>query len=419
MSAFQRHWALFSNRNFMLLWGGQTASRIGDGFSRMVIIWTVYDTTNSPLMLGLVLLMQAISPAITGLVSGIVVDRSPRKRVLMAADIANFITVGGLSWLSATNNLAIWHFMVAAFAISFASSFFRIARQAALPDILTEKNDLMTANAVLSGTFQVAFLISPAVAGFLLARLGTTPLLLIDLGTYGLSLLTLIPLRIAQVHTTPPKADQRRNPLYDISVAWQFVRQDRTLLLVISTFGLGTMLAGGAARVGMPILAERIGAGSTGYGLFDSAVGIGTLVGSIILGSILISNKGRMVFLGWIVEGVVLILLSFSGTLAWPLAILLVSGLSNAAINVSTESLLQERTVAGMRGRVFGLWMMAIWVGESIGYFVFGFLVLQLSLAIGYLVAGVALILISLYVVRLVWVEPPVLPIAKVTGRVV
>ena len=85
---------LLLTRDFGLVWSGQLISQIGDGISKLALLWFVYSITGSPLKTSVIGLLQTIPPIILGPVIGVYVDRLPKKLLLVGSDLLRAVLIG-------------------------------------------------------------------------------------------------------------------------------------------------------------------------------------------------------------------------------------------------------------------------------------------------------------------------------------
>jgi len=85
---------LLLTRDFGLVWSGQLISQIGDGVSRLALLWFVYAVTGSPLKTSIIGLLQTIPPIVLGPIIGVYVDRLPKKALLITSDVLRALLIG-------------------------------------------------------------------------------------------------------------------------------------------------------------------------------------------------------------------------------------------------------------------------------------------------------------------------------------
>ena len=138
---------LRTNRNYRLLFIGQTVSQLGDWFSAVAVYALLLDLTGSATAVAWMMIMQFLPFAIVGPAAGVVVDRVNRRTLMIAADVLRGIVVLGLLVIRRPDQVWI-AYAVTAVMVS-ASAFFEPARTATIPNI-TSADELMPANALSS-----------------------------------------------------------------------------------------------------------------------------------------------------------------------------------------------------------------------------------------------------------------------------
>src|SRR5690348_16780754 len=136
---------LRSNRPFRLLWYGQFVSQLGDWFDSIALFALLLRLTGSATAVGLLLVAQSLPPALVGLGAGIVIDRLPRKRVMIASDLGRAVLV--LLFLLVHTSGMVWLVYIITAAKFTLGAFFDPARSAAIPSIVSPKG-LIAANAI-------------------------------------------------------------------------------------------------------------------------------------------------------------------------------------------------------------------------------------------------------------------------------
>ena len=137
---------LATNGAFSAMWLGQVISSLGDRVHQIALVFLVARATNaSPLALGLVFAAMTIPTFAVGPLAGALVDRWDRKRVMVVSDLAR---AGLVFAIPVVSGLHIGFVLVLVFLIAVASSFFRPARAAALPQVVPER-DLLPANSAM------------------------------------------------------------------------------------------------------------------------------------------------------------------------------------------------------------------------------------------------------------------------------
>ena len=136
---------LRTNRNFRLLYIGQTVSQLGDWFNTVAVYALLLDLTGSATAVAWMLIVQLLPITIVGPMAGVVVDRLNRRRIMIAADILRGCLILGLLLVRRTDQIWI-AYTVTAFTVA-AQAFFEPARTATIPNVTTAA-ELLPANAL-------------------------------------------------------------------------------------------------------------------------------------------------------------------------------------------------------------------------------------------------------------------------------
>ena len=128
---------LKQNRNFRLLYIGQTISQLGDWFNTVAVFALVLDLTGSATVVAWMLIVQFLPVAIVSPVAGVVVDRFDRRRLMIAADILRGLLILGLLFVRRPEQVWI-AYAVMALTVG-ATSFFEPARTATIPNVTSDR----------------------------------------------------------------------------------------------------------------------------------------------------------------------------------------------------------------------------------------------------------------------------------------
>src|SRR5882672_9550645 len=189
-----RTFAALHHREFLLLWSGQAATAMAMWMDQVVRGWLMYELTNSPVQLGLVQGVQAIPILLLSPVAGSVADRYPRKLQMVVAQVLAGLMYVVLALLIMTGHIQPWHIYATAFVMAIVQTFHQPARAAMIADAVPPYH-LTNAIALTSVVFNMARSIGPALAGFLIATLGTASCYAVQAGFYLLAVVWTLQLR--------------------------------------------------------------------------------------------------------------------------------------------------------------------------------------------------------------------------------
>jgi len=350
-----------AGRDFRLLFSGETISLLGDQFHFVALAWLVLQLTGSGLAVGTVLMVAGIPRAIFILVGGAFADRASPRSVMLISNAVRGTFVGVLAILVLSGSAELWQLYVLAAVFGIVDAFFWPALSTIVP-MLVPEDHLPAANALMQGSQQLTGLIGPALAGLLVAAVGTGLAFGIDAASFIVAAGALVLIRSGRRHA-PAEASReapRANVLGTIRSGVAFAWRDpaiRSLLLLSAALNFAI---NGPVSVGLAWLAHnRFEGGAAAFGIMLSAFGAGALVGAVVAGSL-----GRIRELGWVtlggsvVMGVALGLIGFAPSVIVIMVLNLAIGLAVGLLNVRIVAWLQVRTPSDMIGRVMSLVML-------------------------------------------------------------
>ncbi|WP_309144369.1 MFS transporter [Streptomyces sp. BR123] len=177
------------NRDFNVFWLGQALSVLGGSISLLALPLLVLDATGSLVQMGVVTVISGVTGIATGMFAGYVVDRTDRRRLMIACDLARAVLLGAVPavWLAGPR---IWVLYLLTPLVTALKTLFDVAYVSSVPHLVPPR-DLATANARLMGTFAVGTLAGPVAAGFITASVGADRALGVDGATFLVSALSL------------------------------------------------------------------------------------------------------------------------------------------------------------------------------------------------------------------------------------
>ncbi len=187
------------SRPFAMIWIGQTISNLGDGIFYLALAWQVLLMTHSATAMGIVLIAGMIPRLVFVLIGGVTADRLPRRLIILWSDSGRGVVVLLISILGFTGHLQFWHLIVEALIFGIADGFFNPAILAITPD-LVERDDLASANALISLSGTLAQLLGPALGAGFIALTGPMGAFSANALSFFISVAFLLPVRIPERH---------------------------------------------------------------------------------------------------------------------------------------------------------------------------------------------------------------------------
>ncbi len=399
---------LFHNRNFSLLWAGQSISLLGDQFEMIAVPWLVLNLTNDPLALGTVMALASIPRAAFMLLGGAISDRFSARTIMLISDFVRLALAAVLSAAVFTGAVQMWMLYIFALVFGLVSGFFSPAANSMLPHIV-DKENLQTGNALVGGTAQLTVFLGPVLAGALIAlfaaggsaesSVGLTGIAL-ALALDALSFLASIGTLLKMSPIAKPQAGAGESVLASIKSGIRYAMHDSALKVLLIVVAAANFCLMGPMFVGIPVLAQlRLEGGAAAYGLVMSAYGGGSLLGILLAGSLPRpkANQIGLLLVALLASfGAAMVALTFVTSTWLAFAIMLVTGIGDGYLGITATTLLQQRTPADMLGRVISLVMFANIGLAPISQTLAGALI-KLSLDGLFIGAGILLIMLAVW----------------------
>lgn len=344
---------LLRQRNYGLLWWGQLFSMIGMWALFAALPFYVYQLTGSIASTGAMFVAQTVPPLVLGIIAGVFVDRWDYRRTMIGA---NLIRAGLLLLLFGVRSAeTVWIVYVVGFFLACIDQFFGPANNALLPH-LVEEDRLLTANALDALGENVARLIGPAIGGVLLAWVGLSSVVLIEVGGAVLAA-ALISLIVVPAATGDAPAPRTALHAFweELTGGLRLVWQKPPLRNAFLAFGIALLGDSMITVLLAPFVNEVVGAGAAAFGLILTARGIGGILGGLIVGRIGSRfHTGRMIAAGLMFTGLCTLVIVLFPTLAIQISTVVLIGIPVIAWLSGNQTWLQAHTPARYRGRVFG-----------------------------------------------------------------
>ena len=386
-------WQLLSTWNFGLLWSGQVISQIGDGLTKVALLWFVYQLTGSALNMTVVGVLQTLPPLLLGPLIGVYLDRSPKKSIMIRVDFIRTFLILLIPLLYALGVLTVVRLYFIVFLIAVISTAFGPALASMVPT-LVQPAQLSAANALIQTTAHIGVLVGPAFSGLMITLIGTQNVLYLDAATFLFSALCLLLIRVQPKAAISGPATPTTPVGQDLLAGIRFI-QHRTILPLFLTTVL-YILGASSFILLLPVFATvQWGAGPVWLGWLWSAWGAGMLAAS----SGLVCGKPKEVYdrLRILVGALIIGGLAISGLslLHSPLAALMLVplvGVSSALFTPLLWSLLQELTPHHLLGRVFTMMDAAAMAASTVGMAIFGWATDTLGTSISLVTIGLLLL---------------------------
>ncbi|USG67226.1 MFS transporter [Brevibacillus ruminantium] len=350
---------LWKHSAFRWYWLGLFLSSLGNSFGWVALSWFVMKRTGSPIAMGGVVLAFMLSAVAAGLVVGVLLDRFPRRKLIIWDNILRGIIFVALVIVLQTEALPLWVMYVLIVLAGLLSPLSSAGAQALLPRLVPDKNLLVKANGVMESQWQITNLFGPALAGVLIALIGEAMVLLVDAGAMFLCAYCFVRIPAASLEEpVEPGSAQQAGAFFrtlgsDILTGYRFLwKRSQLLWLLFFTFFFN--MAYGPLEIALPLYAnEFLGGEAIAMGFLWSA-----LAGGALLGSLLFSTINWKVSTGItlssiiILWGITTLPFAFFTRTDVAIASMALAGMSFTPYNILYRSYLQKQIPSHLLGRV-------------------------------------------------------------------
>lgn len=365
---FFKAFPALTHRNYQLFFFGQTFSLVGTWIQMVALGWLVWELTRSAFYVGLVSALGGLPTLLFSLFGGVIVDRFPKKKILLITQFMEMILAFILAILTITNIINVWEIVVLSFLAGLVTAVDMPARQAFTIEMVGKK-DLSSAIALNAGMWNGARVIGPAVAGTIIYFLGTGSAFLINALSFLAVIIALLLIRVKHflpsIHPHPLRAIQD-------GLSYAFSHP------IIKTFLLFAAVAsifGWSHATLMPVIVEKIfHRGADFLGFFYSVQGVGAVAATIIASTL--SKKVspiKFILSGSFIFVISIILFTFTTNPFYAFPFLFLSGFGIILQFSMLNSVIQHTVEDSYRGRVMSIYTVMFLGFMPIGSFQIGF----------------------------------------------
>ncbi|MDB6050135.1 MAG: transporter [Pseudomonas sp.] len=348
------------NYNYRMWAGGALVSNVGTWMQRTAQDWLVLTqlTHRNATAVGIVMALQFGPMLLLLPLTGLAADRLDRRKLLLTTQACMAVLALGLGLLTVAGWAELWSVYVFALLLGCVTAFDAPARQTFVAELVGDE-DLSNAVALNSTSFNAARMIGPAIAGGLIASIGTGWVFLLNSVTYIAVIVSLRMLRVGELHLSIKAPRTRGGFAEGLRYVWKRpdLKAALFMLFLIGTFGLNFPIFIST----MSVTVFHTGAGQ--YGLLASMMAIGSVIGALLAARRARPHVG-LLLAGATVFGVGLTVAAIIPDY-WMFGIaLVVIGVSAQTFNTTANSLVQLSTEPEMRGRVMAI-LLAIAMGGT------------------------------------------------------
>lgn len=340
-----------SFRTFTTLWLGQLASVIGSGLTGFALGVWVFQETGSVTLFSFIVMAAVVPGVLAAPFAGYVVDKWKRKYVMIAADTIAGISTMVILLLLMFDALEVWHIFLTSAIASFSSSFQLPAYQSTV-SLLVPKKHLGRANGMVQMADSLSMLIAPLAAGFLLGLIGLEGIIMIDLFTFLVAIVTLIAVKFPEL---AKETDVKKTKFIKEALkGWTYIKARPALVGLLFYFAFVNFLLGYLNVLIQPLILML--SDEKALGMVISISGGAMLLGGVVLsiwGGMKDKMKQFLLFGTLSAVGLSIMGLSSSITVI-TIGMILSLGLIPFG-NAAVQEIWQRKVHANVQGRVFAL----------------------------------------------------------------
>lgn len=265
-------------KKFILLWMGELVSSIGGGLTSFGLGVYVFQQTGSASSMALVTLMAFLPTLILSVPSGVLADRYDRRLLMMIGDGCSALGIIYILFCMIRGGASLLQICIGVFVSAVFSSLLEPSYRATVSDLLT-KEEFSKASGLVSLAGSARYLISPMIAGFVLSVSDVKILLVIDISTF---ILTVISTAVVKKGIKTKKSEQRKSFMKSMKEGWDVVHSKRGIFLLILVSAVMTLFLGIFQILAEPLILSF--ANSKILGIGETVCACGMLVSSLLLG---------------------------------------------------------------------------------------------------------------------------------------
>jgi MFS family permease len=378
-------------RRLQLTW---TFASIGSWTFFIVLAVYAYDQGGATAV-GVAALARMVPAGLAAPLSGMIVDRSSRREVLLASTLGRALLLAGIAGCVAADAPLEVVLLLAALITALTTAH-KPAQAALLPALVGSPRQIAASNAVLASVENAGFLAGSLLGGALVAATSIETGFFVTAGLFALAAWPLARIRRDPIPAHRAEAHEAEKALEELASGFRTVAREPDLRVIVGVSACSTLVEGAADVLIVLVAIELLDLGQAGVGWLNSAWAVGGIVG----GAAAISLLGRGRLAAGLATGCLLVGGALLGTAAWPevvvaAAMLAGLGVGYSLIETAAQTLVQRLTSEDLIGRAFAVMESSYWITSGIGAILAPLLVNLLGLRGALVAVGCCLPLVA------------------------
>jgi len=374
-----------SSRSYLIYLIGSTVSLHGLWIYRVALGWFTWQLTGSEFWVGLIAFTQFAPAVVFGPLFGVMADRFDRRKASLLINslcVINMCLLGVLAWMGKVDIAVL---VAQSFVQGSLDGAHSPVRMTLVPNLVS-KNQLQSAIASASISFNVSRFVGPAIAGFVIAHYGVSAAFVIN----GLSYFAIIAaVAVVKLRPAARTARTKSNVWAELVEGVRYTMAHRTIRGLLFTILLASVFGRGVLEM-MPAFADSIyERGAAGLATLTAAIGIGAIASGLVLTRSTAWLNGRVVRLSVVVAGIFIVALGANTAFWVAVPVVVALGVILSLCGVGSQILIQTLVEEEVRGRVSSLWGMIAFGGTAFGSLIVGSAAAAIGLQTTAIAAGV------------------------------
>jgi MFS family permease len=390
--AWPRALVALNSRNYRLFFAGQIVSLIGTWMTSTASLWLIYHLSASAFLLGVIGFASQVPIAFLSPLGGILADRFDRLTLLKITQILSALQSFAMA------ALAYWGWMNESWLIGLSlvqgivNGIDMPVRQSLVVSFVEKREHIGNSIALNSAVFNLARLIGPALAGFIIVYVGAAGCYLVDGISYFAVIISLYTMRI---DAPPPR--ERRHPLTEMREGFVYAWGYRPIRAILVTSGLIAFVGFSYATL-TPLFAKDVFHGDARtLGYLMAATGVGAVIaGGYLSVRTSIKGLGNVIAFGGMIMGLGLMAFAFTKLLPVAMLFLMVAGFGAVLMMAGSNTVLQAIVEEDKRGRVMALFTMAVMGSMPFGNLLIGWIAKVINAQVALCISGAVVFIVAI-----------------------
>lgn len=279
-------------KKYTILWCGQLLSIIGSAMTRFALLLYVYTTTGNVTATATIGFLSMVPYALISPYAGVIVDRYSRKKVMILSDFGSLISTLLIVICIFVSELNITVIYISTIIGGLCGAFQNPAYQASITMLIPEKY-YTRANAMRSFSGYASTMLAPILAGTLIAFIGINGIIIIDVITFMIGILSLLLVRIPKPTTkTKLKMNIAKSKFNTLLTGFHYIKENKGLSLMLTIFVFINFITGITYYGILPAyILVSTGNNQIDLGIVESMLGFGGVIGSILVATMKLPKK--------------------------------------------------------------------------------------------------------------------------------